>query len=151
MPTTPPRTRHPALPFLAALGAMLGSAAHAECRVEAVTLALSPYVPTEGSQGALSVRVDCTQPAEPFALHLNATRDTLLDSGASLTMNLFQGENTLETLLSGNLNQLRGQTLRGSQTLLFHLSARPGQWISAGSYQAQLNLTLTTPLGQSGP
>ncbi|ANC73294.1 hypothetical protein [Deinococcus radiodurans] len=92
-------------------------------------------------RAALTVQVGCETPNDEFQLFLSGVQDAGQASPV-LTVPFKQGSALLRATLSGNLNQLRGQVLRGSQNLTFPLDFASDQWIEIGTYQAQLSLVL---------
>lgn len=125
-----------------AILALLGSA-QAACRLERA----APQVPAPAYsalaplRAALTVQVGCETPNDEFQLFLSGVQDAGQASPV-LTVPFKQGSALLRATLSGNLNQLRGQVLRGSQNLTFPLDFASDQWTEIGTYQAQLSLVL---------
>lgn len=125
-----------------AILALLGSA-QAACRLErAVPQVPAPaYSALAPLRAALTVQVGCETPSDEFQLFLSGVQDAGQASPV-LTVPFKQGSALLRATLSGNLNQLRGQVLRGSQNLTFPLDFASDQWTEIGTYQAQLSLVL---------
>lgn len=125
-----------------AILALLGSA-QAACRLgRAVPQVPAPaYSALAPLRAALTVQVGCETPSDEFQLFLSGVQDARQASPV-LTVPFKQGSALLRATLSGNLNQLRGQVLRGSQNLTFPLDFASDQWIEIGTYQAQLSLVL---------
>lgn len=125
-----------------AILALLGSA-QAACRLErAVPQVPAPaYSALAPLRAALTVQVGCETPNDEFQLFLSGVQDAGQASPV-LTVPFKQGSALLRATLSGNLNQLRGQVLRGSQNLTFPLDFASDQWTEIGTYQAQLSLVL---------
>ena len=105
-----------------------------------VTAALTPAILALLGSAQAACRLERAANDE-FQLFLSGVQDAGQASPV-LTVPFKQGSALLRATLSGNLNQLRGQVLRGSQNLTFPLDFASDQWIEIGTYQAQLSLVL---------